>query len=1376
MKNILLLLTLFFTSLSFSQDPTDLLMESGTFNQCTGVFYDSGGEFGPYGNGENLVTTICSDVEGDFIQLEFTEFITQGGLNADVMNIYDGDDLTAPLIGSYDQNNSPGTVAASASNASGCLTIEFISSDSGYIDGWAANIECFTPCQTITASIDSTTPSAVSGTIEVDPGDLILFEGSAIFSEYDTGAVYTWDFGNGETLDGSFVNYAYPNPGTYTVTLTVTDTNPLGCSDSVSTIEVVVLDNDSCAGALPLCDDIYDVPSPVGTGSAEAGIDYGCLGSQPRPRWYFMQVDEVGGDLDFTLTQTTGEGGSGSGIDVDFIVWGPFTEPVCGSGNLNSSTQVDCSYDAASVEQITIPNAPPNAYYMLLITNFSTSAGFINLVNNSDESQLNCSIICQVDLGDDQEFCDGDSYVIEPDFTGAFNTFEWQLNGVTIPDETGSTLTVTESGTYTLIADGVDAIFGDDCTAEGEVVISITSPFDLNDIAISECSSSATSADFNLDAQIADIIDPLDPADYTVSFYNSLTDAETPTGAITDSDVYNGVDGEVMYVRVQATGTSCFSISTITLSVSPQPIINPAPDLSQCDDQSNDGLAEFDLSVQTALVLGSQAAADFTVSYHTSFADADSGDNALPLNYTNTVNSQPIYVRIANATDPSCYNASVNPVFNLIVNTRALATMPANMERCDDDSDGIETFDLSSQEAAILDTQSAATYNVTFHSSQSDADSGSAALPTSYTNTSSPNQQTIYARVEDPLFPDCYSTTSFDIVVNPLPTVIAPTALEVCDDGTPDGITEMDLSLKNTEITGNNPSYSVSYHEFPADAETGDNALPTLYTNNSNGQIIHVRVEDINTGCSATTTLELVVEQAPVAYTPQPLYYCDPDNDGFGVFNLAAVDDEITGGVSGLSVTYHETQTNANNGVDAIDTTVNYNNIVEDAQTLYVRVESETIATDCATLVILELIVEESPQLVAPTPLEVCDDISADGFAEFDLTSKAEELLNGGNPAQYSLTYYDSEANAEIANTPIANPLAYTNTEAFTQTIWVRVEDDTTVEGCYKITSLELIVNPLPVLITPAPLELCDVNNPGDEQEAFILEDANEEILNGQTGISLTHYETQADADQAINPIVSPYTNTENAQTIFVRAENDITGCYNTVTVTLRVDPIPSPEPDPEAIEVCDDDNDGFAEFDLSQRTVEITNGESDVEISYHETQSDAETGANPITGLYTNIVANTQEIYVRSENTLTGCYSLTSNTLELIVHPAPEVPTSLEPYTICDSDDDGVAQFDLTTKDEEVLNGQDAAAVTLTYHVSETDAEAGANPIINVSSYTNNGNPQTIYVRLYDPITTCYDTGEFELMVSLPPVAIQPTQLSECDDLGQVPGDEITV
>ena len=370
------------------------------------------------------------------------------------------------------------------------------------------------------------------------------------------------------------------------------------------------------------------------------------------------------------------------------------------------------------------------------------------------------------------------------------------------------------------------------------------------------------------------------------------------------------------------------------------------------------------------------------------------------------------------------------------------------------------------------------------------------------------------------------------------------------------------------------------------------------------------------------------------------------------------------------------------------------------------------------------------------------------------------------------MTYYELEANAETGTTFILNPTNYTNTTAFNQTLWVRVED--TANGCYKLTSLELIVNALPVLVQPLPLELCDDNNPGDEIEGFTLEDSNPEMLAGQTGISFTYYESQLDADTGMNAITSPYMNTSNPQTIFVRATNDVTGCFvsTTATILLRVNPIPSPAT-PTDLEVCDLDNDGFEAFDLESKTVEIINGELDIFITYHETQSDADMDLNALTSLYTNIVMDEQVIYIRAENMLTGCFN-TSEVLIIRVLPSPEVPTAIDDYVICDTNNDGFAQFDLTSKDTEILGTQVPADFVLTYHLTLANAESGANPIVNVTNYTNVTNPQTIYVRLVSNVNGCITTtGFFEIRVELPPEAVQPTPLELCDD--EI-ADEVTV
>jgi gliding motility-associated-like protein len=866
---------------------------------------------------------------------------------------------------------------------------------------------------------------------------------------------------------------------------------------------------------------------------------------------------------------------------------------------------------------------------------------------------------------------------------------------------------------------------------------------------------------FTLTDADLEVIDVLDPATVSVSYHFSLVEAESSMNPLPIPYTNVVMDNQTVFVRVQSIlSVACYNTTSLDLVANALPVpIAPSP-YEVCDDD-NDGFSMFDLTTKDAEILGTQIG--MTVTYHETLIEAIDGVNAQSSPYSNiSAGSQTMVIRLTD--DLSGCSATVE--LQLFVNPTPSVGTISNYQLCDDNFSGDETeiFDLSTRDTEAIDGQTGVT--VSYHETLSDAVDSLSPLSTLYSNVSNP--QTIFVNITNTTS-GCVNVGSFDVIVNPLPALFLPTALEVCDDGIPDGITSIDLSLKNVEITGNNPNYSVSYHLTLAEADANTNPLPIPYTNTVNGQIIVVRVQDINTGCYATTTLELVVEQAPIANIPTPLVYCDPDSDGFGVFDLEIKNNEITGGDPSLTVSYHETMADANNDVNPLISP--YNNIVENQQTVYVRIESSTIATNCATLVELILIVNPTPQLGAgPTALEVCDDLSADGFAQFDLTIKNAEILqNLVDPTLYTVSYYETEVNAGLPNNPIANPANYTNTSAFNQELWVRVEDNAT--GCYKLTTLELIVNALPVLLQPAPLELCDDNNPGDEMEAFMLEDATDEILNGQTGISLTYFETQADADTNTSPISSPYTNIVNPQTIFVVATNDVTGCFvsTTATILLRVNPIPSPTT-PTDLEECDEDNDGFASFDLEERTLEIIGGELDTAVTYHDTQTDAETGDNALASPYTNIVINVQTIYIRLTNTITGCYNA-SQTLTISVLASPEVPVTIDEYVICDTNSDGIAQFDLTTKDAEILGTQ--TDVTLTYHITAADALSGNSPIANVGNYTNISNPQTIYVRVVSNTNACVDVGQFEIRVELPPVAVQPTPLQLCDD---GIADEITV
>ena len=604
----------------------------------------------------------------------------------------------------------------------------------------------------------------------------------------------------------------------------------------------------------------------------------------------------------------------------------------------------------------------------------------------------------------------------------------------------------------------------------------------------------------------------------------------------------------------------------------------------------------------------------------------------------------------------------------------------------------------------------------------------------------------------------CPTTTTEIVTVNSPPDIIEPTLLEVCDDNIADGSTQIDLTIKNTEITNGNPNYSVSYYFSETNALNGEDPLPVNYTNITNPQTVHIRVVDINTNCFATTTLDLSVITAPSATSPPALEYCDADADGFGVFNLTDSDEAIANGLPNLLISYHETQADAENNLFPI--VEEYDNIVAYQQTIYVRVEDTTITTDCFSYVELLLIVNDVPQInTESSSLEVCDD-DTDGFGLFDLSLSNEEVLNGLDPSDFDITYYETPENAENAENPIITPFAYTNVTAFNQTVWVRVENNTTL--CYNTSSIELIVNELPVLTQPDPLNLCDYNNPGDEVEEFTLEDSIGQVLQGQTGIGITFYETQEDADNATNPIVSPYTNTSNAQTIYLRGENEITGCYSTITLDLRVNPIPSPVV-PEPIEECDEDNDGFTFFTVEDNEVDIINGELDIALSYYETTTNAENAIDPIISPYYNIVPDSQIIFVRAENVVTGCFTIVEQ--ELVTIPSPELPIIIEDIVVCDDDYDGITVFDLTQRDEDIFGEQSTTDFGLTYHETLIDAETGENPIVNTTSYENLTNPQTIFVRLEDLNNGCVSIGEFNLIVALPPVIVQPTALEECDD-----------
>ncbi|WP_264521058.1 T9SS type B sorting domain-containing protein [Flavobacterium sp. N1994] len=503
--------------------------------------------------------------------------------------------------------------------------------------------------------------------------------------------------------------------------------------------------------------------------------------------------------------------------------------------------------------------------------------------------------------------------------------------------------------------------------------------------------------------------------------------------------------------------------------------------------------------------------------------------------------------------------------------------------------------------------------------------------------------------------------------------------------------------------------------------------------------------------------------------TPLPLQDCDPNNDGFVTFDLTQVINSITGGNPIYTVSFHETVDDAFVNGTTIPTPSNYDNIYPFLQTIYIRVNSSS--SSCYQIIPFQLIVNKTPVATQPTPYALCDYTGAVGFETFDLTTKINEILGSINPALTSVSFYTSQSDADAGTNAITSISSYVNASPNTQTLYVRVE--TIATGCYDVVTLQLVVNPIPNSLQPnyPQYSLCDVDQSNIGFETFDLGSKINDILLGQTGMTVRFYISLGDAQNGTNEITNLlYQNQiQYVQTLGISITNNATGCSVISTMDIRVEPLPSLIPPTQPYTLCDDDQDGFTTFDLTSLLPGLLNSITTYTVSFHETPQDAASNGTtiPNPAQYININPFVQIIYARAEDNLTHCVSVIP--IELDVNPSPKPPVSLVDITVCDTDNnpqDASTRVDLTQLTASVLSQQPlpATAYSVTYYTSLALAQVGTAPIIPDTNYVGS-NGQTIWVRVENNVTHCYNIGTFLLHINTPLLLTTPTPLSLCDD-----------
>lgn len=219
----------------------------------------------------------------------------------------------------------------------------------------------------------------------------------------------------------------------------------------------------------------------------------------------------------------------------------------------------------------------------------------------------------------------------------------------------------------------------------------------------------------------------------------------------------------------------------------------------------------------------------------------------------------------------------------------------------------------------------------------------------------------------------------------------------------------------------------------------------------------------------------------------------------------------------------------------------------------------------------------------------------------------------------------------------------------------------------------------------------------------------------------------------------------------------DIGPCTSvSATVTVTVNPLPVINIIPDYI-LCDDttdgdDTNGLANFNFNTKTTEVLVGQTGIAVSYHLSQSDADTGSNPQTILNTS----SRTIYVRLENTTTNCFVTT--TFNAVVNSLPVINNSIT-LKQCDDNQDAITAFNLT--EANVLISTDPNDV-FTYFTSNANALANTNPITDFTNFISGGT--TIWIRV-ENANGCFRIATTTLLVSATQITTADMQtLEECD------------
>lgn len=949
------------------------------------------------------------------------------------------------------------------------------------------------------------------------------------------------------------------------------------------------------------------------------------------------------------------------------------------------------------------------------------------------------SFTTQLELGDNIETC-ATSLNLNTEITNNDAIIKWYRDNVLIEGETNPNLLVFESATYSV---EVELPIGNDaCSISDSVQVILDIDQNLetfDDILVCD---ETTSVD--LEAYKEGFIELLPHEQFELTFFASNQSAETNTNAIV-SPFNITQNTHTVYIRIEDEINNCLSYSEFSIiQTSVSEIGNPTP-ISLCVNANETGMYPIDLSIKNNEV--ANGAVGVIITYHYTLEQAESSANPIQMPYYNESPYEIVYVRMEDS-ETGCYDTTSLEVF---INLNPVLNDITDFTICSEGDDGYSTFDLSDFIVNALN-QFNDNIQIIFYNSITDLNNNANEITntSSFINTEA-YSQTIYFSIYN-VDTGCSSTYSINLISTSSNFAIEFEDFNVCDFDA-DGIEEISLSEVGQSIAvqleiDTGLASLIKFYENETDRDNQINELDyfSTYTWSNFPKTLYLDISQLS--CHKDGLIELVLNETPNFPTLPKQYVCDRDLDGITIIRLRNFTNLlINGDQSNFSVTYHNTQEAAENYTGFLPSYYQNSNRVF---TVYARIQSRE--TGCFIVNSFDIEVLDGTTAITNYPIEICKNESENTYLNLN---EATSNIIGDLPNRI-ISFHSNIDFAEQNEDSISDIDNYLVQES--ETVVMRIENS--ISGCINYVNINIDVNLKLDIQDINPYILCENDNANTGE--FILNIRDNEILQNMEDLDVLYFTSVEDAINRENRINKniPYHNTSNPQTIYVRVENiGDQDCFVTSSLELQVlDRTLYNKPTD--IFVCDDEaNDGITTVDLNDKIAEITEGiNDDLIVKFFLSETDAMNNSEGLPLNFTNTL-NPQEIYVNITNG-NGC-----NIIEVFEVNVIQIPIINETQTLskCDDNNDGMMIFDLTEVTPDVL-GVRQDNIETSYFETIDDLHSDTNPISDPVNYQNNSNPQTVYLKAYNTISSCYAYVPIILSVNLLPIVNQVEQYDVCE------------